>query len=228
MNIATVFKQSTTTSAARMSTSRIHHRTELSTLSSINFDNLKRKKLNSGQLPQYQQLCSKQTKSSVLMESNSVLNVVQELGNDRHHCRKSMSLTDERLLKILSAPPDEPLYINDTANNKTTLNRNINNSSGDNLLVQYEAATSSIVAVDDYENLPPADKCAVATNIEGYIFFSLSFYCICFILHFFFIVFGYSRLNREGESKIRNIVVYSKLSYTQYLYWLCANFVCIR
>ncbi|XP_055311627.1 microcephalin isoform X2 [Sitodiplosis mosellana] len=172
MNIATVFKQSTTTSAARMSTSRIHHRTELSTLSSI--DNLKRKKI-SGQLPQHQQqqsVCRTQTKSSVLMESNSVLNVVQELGNDhrhRHqHRRNSLSLTDERLLKILSAPPDEPLYIN----NKATLNGNdisSSNSPGDNLLIQYEAATttSSIVAVDDYENLPPADKCAVATtNIE--------------------------------------------------------------
>lgn len=177
MNIATVFKQTTTTSAGRMTTSRIHHRTELSTLSSINFDNLKRKKL-SGQLPQ--------TKSCVLMESNSVLNVVQELGNEhRHHRRNSLSLTDERLLKILSAPPDEPLYINDTANNRTTLNGDINNSSGDNLLIQYEAATSSIVAVDDYENLPPADKCAVANNIEGYTQFFF-FFGICIFIKFFF------------------------------------------
>lgn len=163
MNIATVFKrQYSTTSAARMSTSRIDHRTELSTLSSINFDNLNRKKI-SGQLPQYQQQsCSKQTKPNVLMESNSVLNVVQELGHDRHHRKNSLSLTDERLFKILSAPPDEPLYIIDTPNNKSTLNGDINDSSDANLLLQYETATSSID-----ENLPPADKCVVATNIEG-------------------------------------------------------------
>lgn len=227
MNIATVFKQTTTTSAGRMTTSRIHHRTELSTLSSINFDNLKRKNL-SGQLPQ--------TKSCVLMESNSVLNVVQELGNEHrhHHRRNSLSLTDERLLKILSAPPDEPLYINDKANNKTTLNGDINKSSGDNLLIQYEAATSSIVTVDDYENLPPADKCAVATNIEGYTqFFFFIIIVFVFSLYFFYFslfcfasyaVYGtfYFTLSLNQKCEIRNIAVYSKLlSYTQYLLASC-------
>lgn len=112
------------------------------------------------------------------MESNSVLNVVQEVDNDRR--RQSFTMRDEQLLKILSAPPDEPLYINDTTNNKATININTNNdnsNSDDNLLMQFKAATSSIVAVDDYENLPPADKCAAA-NIEGY----YQFLCIYMII----------------------------------------------
>lgn len=130
------------------------------------------------------------------MESHSV-NVVQEPGNDRRR-RHSFTLRDEQLLKILSAPPDEPLYINDTAINKTTLNGDIN-SFGDNLLIQYETvaaaaaatATSSIAAVDDYENenLPPADKFAVA-NIEGYTQFVYTyiFYLFSYSLQYFHLV----------------------------------------
>lgn len=168
MNVATVFKQSTTTSARNVN----HiHRTELSTLSSIRFDHLNKKNI-SGQ--SYQQSINKAATSTVLMESSSsILNVVQESGNDHHHHlhhqrrRHSLNLRDERLLRILSAPPDEPLYINGTANNLATLNGD-NNTSTDNLLMQYEAATSSIGAVDVYknENLPPTNKNALP-NIEG-------------------------------------------------------------
>lgn len=196
MNVAIVCKQSTTTSE-RMSTS-IHH-TKFSTFNSINFDNLNRNDgnkesnngINSRGQPHHhhlqqkyqpsqpaQQAFGKQNRATVLMESNSVLNVVQEVDNDRR--RQSFTMRDEQLLKILSAPPDEPLYINDTTNNKATININTNNdnsNSGDNLLMQFKAATSSIVAVDDYENLPPADKCAAA-NIEGY----YQFLCIYMII----------------------------------------------
>ncbi|XP_031632861.1 uncharacterized protein LOC116346784 isoform X2 [Contarinia nasturtii] len=162
MNIATVFKQSTTTSA-RMSTNI--HSTELSTLSSINFDKFKRKKIY-GQ--SHQQSCGKQIKTSVLMESNSVLNVVQELGNDRRRHRHTFGMGEQQLFKMLSSTPDEPLFINDTANSKAALNGCVNNS-GDNLLIQYETATSSIATVDEYENenLPPADNnCATVAHIE--------------------------------------------------------------
>lgn len=175
MNIATVFKQSTTTSA-RMSTNI--HRTELSSLSSIRFDQLSRqKKISSGQAHQQQLAINKhqiKTTTNILMESNSVLNVRQQSDNEPHRQRQqrrhSLSVRDERLLKILSAPPDEPLYINGTPNTKSTSNGDSNSSSADNLLMQLEAATSSITAIDDYENenLPPTnDKNAVA-NIEGY------------------------------------------------------------
>lgn len=110
------------------------------------------------------------------MESNSVLNVVQELDNDsRHH--GSFGFRDDALLKVLSAPPDEPLYINGTAAKKPLFNGD-NSTSDDNLLIEYEAsATSSIGVVDNCENEnlpPPANQCA---NIEGYtqFFFPLSF-----------------------------------------------------
>lgn len=186
MNVATVFKQSTSTSA-RMSTNI--HRTELSALSSIRFDQIN-KKIGNNSKSNNQSIATtkaadhskqpsairKQITSAILMESNSVLNIVQEPDNEyarRHRRRLSLNVRDERLLKILSAPPDEPLYISGTANNKAaTINVSDNSGTGDNL---YEAATSSITAVNDYENrenenLPPppqpTDKNVVA-NIEG-------------------------------------------------------------
>lgn len=177
MNVATVFKQSTTTSA-RMSTNI--HRTELSSLSSIRFDQsaTHKKKSVSGQAHHQLSINKHQIKTTtVLMESNSVLNVRQESDTDHHlqyrqrqQRRHSLSVRDERLLKILSAPPDEPLYINGTPDTKSTLNGdNDSSSSTDNLLMQLEEATSSITAIDDYENenLPPTnDKNAVAHS-EG-------------------------------------------------------------
>lgn len=190
MNVATVFKQSTTTSA-RMSTN-IHH-TELS---SIRFDQLNRQKINSNGQKHHQQqqqyppkqaslvkkaittatvINNKQVKTTtVLMESNSVLNMVQETDNEHLRRRRhSLSVRDERLLKILSAPPDEPLYINGTPPNHKIAPTFItdNNCLSDNLLIQYEAATSSITGRDEYENenLPPTnDNKNAATNNEGY------------------------------------------------------------
>lgn len=141
--------------------SSIHH-TGVSTLGSFKFDKSRRKTITG----QPKQSFNSKTKTSILMETNTMLNVVQETANDHHLRRYSFSMSRERLFQILSAPPDEPLYNSPTAANTTKLNGD-NNTSGSNLLVQYEATTSSIVAVDDYENLPPADKCALA-NIEGY------------------------------------------------------------
>lgn len=104
------------------------------------------------------------------MESNSVLNVVQESDNDHLRRRRhSLSVRDEQMLRILSAPPDEPLYINGSPKSAATLQAD-NNCSSDNLLMQYEAATSSITGRDDYENenLPPTnDNKNAAANIEG-------------------------------------------------------------
>lgn len=220
MNVATVLKQSTTTSA-RMSSNIHHQRTELSALSSsFRFDhNLNRKNgkvnglvtfqdedqssfLSSSPLPppsspssstlsKPSSLQSKPIKSTVLMESNSILNVVHRPDHHQHHQRQpnyrrhSMSVQDERLLKILKSAPDEPLYMNTTAsattatkatatataNNRSIINDN-NKSTADNLLMQYESATSSITTTSaDNENRPPpsTDKNteAAANNIEG-------------------------------------------------------------
>lgn len=182
MSIATTVLKQTTTTSARMSTNI--HRTELSTLASINFDN---KKIASENLCKTKQLHSfgqqqsnnnKQTpnnnknsihtseisvtNSGILMESKTLLNVIRtESDNDRR--RHDFTLDDERLLKILSLPPDEPLYINS------------NSVNGDKIppggLMQYEAGTSSIgngvVTADDYENQPPHDK-RIIVNHEGY------------------------------------------------------------
>lgn len=115
------------------------------------------------------------------MESNTVLNVVQELGNDRRRHRHTFGLGEAQLFKMLSSTPVEPLFINDSANSKAALNGCINNSA-DNLLTQYDTATSSIATVDDYENenLPPTDNNCAVTNNEGYIQF---FFCI--FMHLF-------------------------------------------
>lgn len=251
MNVATVFKQSTTTSARMSSNIHHHQRTELSALSgSLRFDhNLNRKhgKLNglvpkrpdneqSSFLSSSPKLCTstKQpsstastaapstfTKNSVqrkpiksttiLMESNAILNVVQRPGHQQNFRRHSMSVQDERLLKILKAAPDEPLYMTTAAaatattatgatatatsasNNRSTINDS-NKCTADNLLMQYEAATSSITttcAADNYENenRPPpiTDKNTVAAHIvEGnrniFICFIL---CVCVLLRLF-------------------------------------------
>lgn len=218
MNVATtVFKQSTTTSA-RMSTNVHHHqRTELSALSgSIQFDrNLNRKngKVNglakfheqqtfSLSSPPLSPSKSSKLKSSVqgkpikattiLMESNSILNVVQRPDQQKAYRRHSMSVQDERLLKILKATPDEPLYINGitsattasttaaaaVANNQSFINDDRNTA--DNLLMQYEVATATAAATSSFttdsvhnyenENRPPqpTDKnIAAVANIEG-------------------------------------------------------------
>lgn len=220
MNVATVFKQSTTTSA-RMSTNIHHHqhhhrqRTDSpSALSSlIRFDhNLNRTKngKHNGLVDEQPQPppppSGKSTKATIatastvakssaagaqfgksiksatiLMESNTILNVVHrpyqpQPSHNYQRRRHSMSEQDERLLKILKAPPDQPLYINGTTNWSTTINSD-DNRSADNLHMQYESATSSIHTVNcENENRPPPPPppppsihkaSAAAANNEG-------------------------------------------------------------
>lgn len=183
MSIATTVLKQTTTTSARMSTNI--HRTELSTLASINFDN---KKFSSDNLCKTKQLYSvgqqqlknnKQTaknnknptkttktsatNSNILMESKT-LNVIQT-GSDNDRRRHDFVLSDERLLNILSMPPDEPLYTNSNSINGDKI------PSGGNSIQYHEAGTSSIgngvVTADDYENQPPHDK-RIIVNHEGY------------------------------------------------------------
>lgn len=241
MNVATVFKQSTTTSARMSSNIHHHQRTELSALSgSIRFDhNLNRKngKLNglaatirdeeqssflssSPKLSASTKQPTKPTSSSskaaaaasstfstkssvqrkpikstaILMESNAILNVVQRPGLQQNFRRHSMSVQDERLLKILKSAPDEPLYMTTTptatattatvgatataaaSNNRSVIGDN-NKCTADNLLMQYESATSSITttraANDNYENEnrppPTTDKNTVAEGKRTYL-----------------------------------------------------------
>lgn len=129
--------------------------------------------------------------NNVLMESNAIWNVVQRPGQHQQNFRRhSMSVQDERLLKILKSAPDEPLYMTSptatattatratatatSSNHRSTINDR-NKCTADSLLMQHESATSSITttrAADNYENenRPPttADKNTVAANtVEG-------------------------------------------------------------
>lgn len=184
MSIATTVLKQTTTTSSRMSPDI--HCTELSTLASINFDN---KKIASENLCNTKQLYSvgqqqsnnnKQTannnknpnnstktsatNSSILMESKTLLNVIRtESDNDRR--RHDFVLDDERLLKILSMPPDEPLYTNSNSINGDKIP-----SGGNSILMQYEGTSTignGVVTVDNYENQPPHDKRFIV-NHEGY------------------------------------------------------------
>lgn len=160
--------------SARMSSS-IHHKTDLSTLSGVNFDKLfNSKKLSAQQSHQNQQLKALQLANSrqthtASMESNLLINVARKTGNLRRHSLVT-SIRDERLLKVLSAPPDEPLYIDD--NHAQRIGDSFGSTS--NLLKRFESvatatrgtATSSNGGVDDYENLPPSDEFIVNHN-EG-------------------------------------------------------------
>lgn len=96
-------------------------------------------------------------RTSILMESNVNIKTLIKSNNERH----SLSVHDERLIKILTSQIDEPLYINDEQNNQR-FDNNDNNT-------LHCTATSSIVngvTADDYENLPPTTD-FVVTNTEG-------------------------------------------------------------
>lgn len=182
MNINTaVLKQS-----ARMSSSI--HTPDLSTLSGVKFDKFISKKSIAQQQSQQKplktlhQIHNQATKTStttttnaVLMESNSITNafIRKKFDNERRH---SLSVRDERLLKVLSAPPDEPLYIDD---NNAQINSSCDKDSSatanqwEKVATKTTSATTTtssivngVVAVDDYENLPPSDEFTVAHN-EG-------------------------------------------------------------
>lgn len=118
------------------------------------------------------------TPPAILMESNAIANAANKRNNSQR--RHTFCIRDEELLKMLSAPPDEPLYIGDNVNDHHRVYGDKESSFGGvgaqratNLLLQYDEAraTSPIVtrvAVDDNENLPPSDKCVLANN-EGWL-----------------------------------------------------------
>lgn len=179
MNIATTVLKQPTAASVRLSSTV--HRSDLPSVNSHKYHNISRGSENAGRptlLPSKRSVKSsaKAAPSSVLMESNSITsNTANKLNNNQR--RHTFCIRDEALLKILSAPPDEPLYIND---NKSDHRVHTDNDKGfnvgtqrpTNLLLQYDEAktTSPIlnrVAVDDNENLPPSDKC-VLTNNEGW------------------------------------------------------------
>lgn len=199
MNVATTVLKQTTTTSVRMSNSV--HCSDLSTLNIHNKfdDNFNNKKKFSAQQQQqllvqpkpssskYNTINNQNIANGILMESNSLTNVTARKKTDMVQRRHTFCLRDEDLLKVLSAPPDEPLYINDNNINSTpapttTAIFQLNGDCNDNNYgvhtqltsnsVQYDEeviATSSIVSsisVDDNENLPPSDKCIVTSN-EG-------------------------------------------------------------
>lgn len=79
-------------------------------------------------------------RSSVLMESN--LNVKSSI---RVSDRRSLISRDEKLMKILSAQPDEPLVFDDR-DWKKRMGNGVDSSSGRSTSSQFG---------DDHENLPP-------------------------------------------------------------------------
>lgn len=203
MNVATTVLKQTTTTSVRMSNSV--HCSDLSTLNIHNKfdDNFNNKKEFSAQQhhklvllqpkqssskAQYNSINNQKITNGILMESNSITNVTARKKTDMVQRRHTFCLRDEDLLKVLSAPPDEPLYINDNNINSaavtttaTTICQLNGDSDDNNYGVQTQLtrnsmqcnkeiiATSSIVnsiSVDDNENLPPSDKCIVTSN-EG-------------------------------------------------------------
>lgn len=178
----TVLKQPTIASVQNKSSTV--HRSNLSTSSSQKFVKFKSGDTeNAGRrsfLPPRPigKATAKAAPTSVLMESNSIANAANKRNNNQR--RHTFCIRDEELLKILSATPDEPLYINDNVNDQQRVHTDTDRSFGIvgthkaiNHLLQYDdeaKATSPIVnrvAVDDNENLSPSDKC-VLTNNEGW------------------------------------------------------------